>query len=454
MRSKIQKRFLEALLLLVACVLIPAAMLINRWLQDDLRQLEHANRALWVAALVALALSLLLGAGFSRWLSRPVLAMTAAARAMSRGDFDVHLPPPRDDELGDLVRALSTLGAQLAAHIPQLRAEGEKLRTILNGLPEGVALVQRGSITVANPAFGALIGTRQVEGRRPLEAARVPELAEAIQAALTSGHEVEREALVGGRAVHLQARPLGEPASQQVVVVLLDMTEARRLERLRRDLVANASHELRTPVAAIVAAAETLACGAAADPEARNTFINILLRHAQRLSRLTNDLLDLSRLEAGFRPRVETLPVHSAVQAVLNALEARAREKEIVLESQTRKDLAVSADRAAVEQILTNLVDNAIKYTPRGGRVRVSADAKDSRVVIGVEDTGPGIPEEHLPRLFERFYRVDEARSRELGGTGLGLAIVKHLVLAHGGEVAAQSQLGSGSRFLVWLPRA
>jgi two-component system phosphate regulon sensor histidine kinase PhoR len=163
--------------------------------------------------------------------------------------------------------------------------------------------------------------------------------------------------------------------------------------------------------------------------------------------------LDLSRLEAGYRPRVETFAAAAAAQTVLGALHARAEAKSLELSSAVPDDLALSADRAAVEQILTNLVDNAIKYTQRG-RVRVTAEARGERALLTVEDTGPGIPAVHLPRLFERFYRVDDARSRELGGTGLGLAIVKHLVLANGGEVTVESEVGRGSRFLVSLPRA
>jgi two-component system phosphate regulon sensor histidine kinase PhoR len=232
------------------------------------------------------------------------------------------------------------------------------------------------------------------------------------------------------------------------------MTEARRVERLRRDFVANASHELRTPVAAIVGVAETLAAGAAEDASARASFLDILIRHAERLSRLTADLLDIARLEGGYRPRVESVPVSAAVEAVLATLGPRAQEKQLQLVVAPSAELTLAAERAAVEQILTNLVDNAIKYTPPGGTITVRAEGRAKTVLLTVEDTGPGIPEQHLPRLFERFYRVDTARSRELGGTGLGLAIVKHLVLANGGEIGVESRVGRGTRFTVSLPRA
>jgi two-component system phosphate regulon sensor histidine kinase PhoR len=415
----------------------------------------RAQVAVWLAGLVALVLALFLGIVVARWLSRPILAMTRAARAMSHGQFDAVLPEPSDDELGDLLHALETLRTQLASRIEDLKQEGVKLRTILTGMAEGVALVQDGVITVANPSFGRLLNLpTDVEGRGVRDATRLPAMGEVIDAAAVERKELAREVQVGGRSLLVSAHPLAGPTARQAVVVLIDMTEAKRLERLRRDFVANASHELRTPVAAIVGVADTLAAGAADDPDARKSFLDILVRHAQRLSRLTADLLDIARLEAGYKPRVERVPVDATVETVLSTLKGKAADKQIELGGKVPPDLHLAAERAAVEQILTNLVDNAIKYTPAGGRVLVTAERKEGQVQLAVEDTGPGIPREHHARLFERFYRVDDARSRDLGGTGLGLAIVKHLTLAHGGEVRVESEPGKGSRFLVSLPRS
>jgi two-component system phosphate regulon sensor histidine kinase PhoR len=415
--------------------------------------LGRAHFAVWLAGLMALVLALLLGTTLSRWLTSPILAMTRAARAMSHGDFEVVLPPPSDDELGDLVNTLDTLRNQLAARMAELRGEGRKLRAIINGMSEGVALVQDGVISVANPAFGRLVGLGgEAEGRAIRDAVRVPAVGDAIESSLAAGTAVSRDVQIAGRALVATIDPLGEEPGRQAVVVLIDVTEPKRLERLRREFVANASHELRTPVAAIVGVAETLAAGAADEPQARSSFLEILVRHAQRLSRLTADLLDIARLEAGYKPRVEVVEVERAVDAVLGTLQGKAEPKQITLEKKQPMELRVSAERDAVEQILTNLVDNAIKYTPAGGRVSVGAEARGGRVRITVEDTGPGIPKEHHARLFERFYRVDDARSRDLGGTGLGLAIVKHLALASGGDVAVESEVGKGSRFIVSLP--
>ncbi|HEX9103735.1 MAG TPA: ATP-binding protein, partial [Polyangia bacterium] len=415
----------------------------------------RAHFAVWLAGLMALTLALLIGTTLSRWLTRPILAMTRAARAMSHGDFEVALPPPGDDELGDLVNTLDTLRNQLAARMAELRGEGHKLRAIINGMSEGVALVQDGVIAVANPALARLCGLGgDAEGRAIRDAMRIPAVGDAIETSLATRTATSREVQIGGRSLVASIDPLGPPAARQAVVVLIDVTEPKRLERLRREFVANASHELRTPVAAIVGVAETLAAGAADDPEARGSFLEILMRHAQRLSRLTADLLDIARLEAGYKPRVEVVDVERAVDGVLGTLQVKAEPKQIALDKKLPAELRVSAERAAVEQILTNLVDNAIKYTPAGGRVTVRGEARGGKVRIFVEDTGPGIPKEHHARLFERFYRVDDARSRDLGGTGLGLAIVKHLALANGGDVSVESEVGKGSRFIVSFPQS
>jgi two-component system phosphate regulon sensor histidine kinase PhoR len=443
--------------LATACAAAAAgAVLVDRVLRGPLGDL-----ALPAAALCGLAIGLLATVPTYRSARDRLRRLSRATRALAQGDFDAPLPPPADDELGELQRAWKRMRLAMEEQVTELLGEAGRQRLILEGMAEGVALLQDGDIVMANPAFAELIGaTGPLDGKTPLEAARIPALAEMIDESARTQAEVSRELITQGRTLRVTARPLGGRL-RRMVVVLLDMTEARRLERLRRDFVANASHELRTPVAAILAAAETLAAGAADDASARASFVDILGRHAQRLSRLTADLLDLARLEAGYRPRVEVVPMPAVLEAVLPSLQPRAAEKQLTLETELEPppkddgggDFTVAAERAAVEQVLSNLVDNAIKYTPAGGRVRVEARALPGRVELVVADTGPGIPAEHLPRLFERFYRVDNARSRELGGTGLGLSIVKHLVAAHGGEIRVESEVGHGTRFVVLLPR-
>jgi two-component system phosphate regulon sensor histidine kinase PhoR len=239
-----------------------------------------------------------------------------------------------------------------------------------------------------------------------------------------------------------------------VLVLLRDVTDARMAESTRRDFVANASHELRTPVAAIAGAAETLLSGAMEDPAQARTFVEMIARNAERLARLTNDLLDLSRIESRQWPvKLEPVSVEVTARRAVEVCAEPARRKQIDLRVEIPDGIAVIADARALEQVLVNLLDNAVKYTPEGGRATVSASASGDSVDVVVSDTGPGIERHHLPRLFERFYRVDPGRSRGSGGTGLGLAIVKHLVQMQAGEIGVDTGEG-GTRFRVRLPRA
>jgi two-component system phosphate regulon sensor histidine kinase PhoR len=237
-----------------------------------------------------------------------------------------------------------------------------------------------------------------------------------------------------------------------VLALLRDDTDAKRLEAVRRDFVANASHELRTPVTAIAGAAETLLSGALGDPAQARGFVEIVARNAERLVRLTQDLLDLSRIETGqWTLEIADVELRPVVERVLSLQSGAAARKRMAFKNDVAAGLRARGDARALEQVLVNLVDNAVKYTPEGGSVTVAASAGAGPVVLSVEDTGTGIERHHLMRLFERFYRVDAARSRELGGTGLGLAIVKHLVQAQHGEVGVESG-SAGTRFWVRLP--
>ncbi len=322
-------------------------------------------------------------------------------------------------------------------------------REILAGLPDAAALFGKdGRVRFANSAFDALSAGGRAGGLTMLEVTRSGDLAHAVKLAL-SGTARRLEVLVGRRSFVAQLTPL---LRGEVLAVLRDDTDAKRLEAIRRDFVGNASHELRTPVTAIAGAAETLLGGAIADPVQARRFVEIVARHAERLVRLTQDLLDLSRIETGQWPieiaDLELRPVADRVAAFVAEAAARRR---MDLRNQVPAGLRARADARALEQVLVNLVDNALKYTQEGGTVTLAAAAQDGRVILSVEDDGPGIERHHLARLFERFYRVDAGRSRELGGTGLGLALVKHLVQAQHGEVGIESGSG-GSRFWVRLP--
>ncbi|HEY4886270.1 MAG TPA: ATP-binding protein [Myxococcales bacterium] len=326
------------------------------------------------------------------------------------------------------------------------------LREIVDGIPDPAAILDgRGQIAAANAALGTLFSRKQCEGRTLLELSRSAELADAAARAL--GGPVRAQIRLPSSDTVVQAS-ISPVSGGNSILVLRDLTEEKRMESVRRDFISNASHELRTPVAAISGAVETLLGGGVKlDGDARG-FVEMIARHADRLARLTRDLLDLSRLEAGqYRPETGPIDVGPFCEAALDLVRARAAEKQIVLGYDGPASLRMVADRRALEQVLVNLLDNAVKFTPQGGHVTVLADGAGEFAVLSVIDSGPGIEPRHRERIFERFYRADGGRSREAGGTGLGLAIVKHLVQAQGGQVGVESGRG-GSRFWVRLPVA
>ena len=321
---------------------------------------------------------------------------------------------------------------------------------LLSAFPDAAALVSKeGWVRVSNAAFDTLASTGRAHGLTPLEITRSAELSDAVKRAL-EGTPRRLDLALGRRIYLVHVAPL---LRGEVLLLMRDVTEARRAEATRRDFVANASHELRTPIAAIRAAAETLLSGAVDDPSAARGFTEIVARHAERLARLTQDLLDLSRIESR-QLQLEASPVDVAgvVRQVFELLSDSAQAKGLTLSCEVPPRTLVRADARALEQVLVNLVENGIKYTAEGG-VIVRAEQAEGTCTISVKDSGPGIERHHLPRIFERFYRVDAGRSRDQGGTGLGLAIVKHLVMAMGGDVEVESD-SSGTRFAVRLPAA
>ena len=373
-----------------------------------------------------------------------------------------------------LAQALRSLEAELAggprAELPveflrlaelllrreeRLRPEEEPERELLAAIPDAGGVVSGdGTVRVANRALDGLSPTGRAAGMTALEMTRSAELGEAVRQALGgSPRRLELE-LPGQQRRRLVAH-LAPLQRGEVLLLLRDVTEARRAEQARRDFVANASHELRTPVAAIHGAAETLLLGALSDPQAARGFVEMISRQADRLARLTRDLLDLSRIESGhWAMEPSAVEVDQALRTASDLVTPAAQEKGLEVRREALPPaLAVRADPRALEHVLVNLLDNAVKYTPPGGKVTLSAARRPDGVVLAVSDTGPGIERHHLSRVFERFYRADAGRSREQGGTGVGLAIVKALVQAQGGEVGVESGAG-GSRFWVRLPEA
>ena len=320
----------------------------------------------------------------------------------------------------------------------------------MSGTSSAALVSKEGWVRASNAAFDTLAASGRAAGLTPLEITRSAELSEAVRRAL-EGTARRLDLEIGRRTYLAHLAPL---LRGEVLLLLRDVTEGRRAEATRRDFVANASHELRTPISAIRAAAETLLAGALEDEAAARGFVEIVARHAERLSRLTQDLLDLSRLESRqWRFDLARVDAAAVARQVVELLDAEAHEKGLALASEVPADAAVRADPRALEQVLVNLAENAIKYTAQG-KVTLGAARDGERWMLTVADTGPGIERHHLARIFERFYRVDPGRSREQGGTGLGLAIVKHLVALQGGRIELRSEPGKGSCFRVEFPGA
>jgi two-component system, OmpR family, phosphate regulon sensor histidine kinase PhoR len=422
--------------------------------------LARLRGVLTVATLLALGVAVVMSSVAAQLASRTARSLTETAQRMADGDLAARSAIVTQDEFGALSRALDRLAKNLSTTLQELRSERDRLSGILAGMQEGVLLLDRdGRVALVNPALRAmlLLGADAV-GKTPLEVIRHAELKQLFNEVEQSDQADTREIEVSGlkpRRLLVRVAPLaGE--QRGLFAVFVDVTEMRRLESLRKDFVANVSHELRTPVTAIRSAAETLDGVHDRDPAATRQFIDIIERNAARLQGLVEDLLDLSRIESReLRLELMALEPQPIYEHVVSLFRERADKKGIRLLIDVPDDVpAARADRRALEHILTNLVDNAVKYCPNGAEIRLGAREDGDGVRLFVKDDGPGIEARHLPRLFERFYRVDAGRSRELGGTGLGLSIVKHLVESMRGTVGVESTPGAGTTFHVTLRRA
>jgi two-component system, OmpR family, phosphate regulon sensor histidine kinase PhoR len=419
------------------------------------------RRVLWIALAVALSVALLASTAAAQVLGRALRRMTDAARKMAAGDLDIRLRPGGSDELSELGAALDGMAASLAATLTTLRSERDLLGLILESMQEGVLVLdQEGRMLLVNRALrGTLSVPADAEGRAALELIRNAELPSILERAQTGRGpvtgEIETTSAKPRRLlVHAASLPMVNGKRQGLLAVFVDVTETRRLETLRKDFVANVSHELRTPITAVRSAVDTLRLTLSGDPAASERFIDIIDRNAQRLGALVEDLLDLSRIESkDYRPEAKPVPLRVVSDQVLTLLRSRIEEKRLVVANSIAADLPPArADRRALEQVFTNLLDNAVKYCGTGASLQLHAEQTGQILRVEIADTGPGIEPRHLPRLFERFYRVDSGRSRDMGGTGLGLSIVKHLVEAMNGSIGVDSIPGRGSTFWFTLP--
>jgi two-component system, OmpR family, phosphate regulon sensor histidine kinase PhoR len=425
-------------------------------------QVEVRQRLLWGSA-IAFVIALIVAAGASIWTSRRLEHIVDIAARIERGDLRARVQDKPLDEIGRVAAAIDRTASQVERSFAAVRSSQRQLETLLNSMQDAVVAVSAdGLVQWANQPMDRLVPQRTRLNAPVVETIRDPDFLATVKAA-TSTKEVKTAratSIVPGRAYDVTAAPLPDGG---VVAVLRDLTETERVEKTRRDFIANVSHELRTPLTSIQGYAETLLDSATDNGSPTREFLEIIRKNAARMSRLTEDLLTLARVESG-ETRFETEPVpplellHDAEESFREI--ARGQGVELTINNDEGKSGSaeslppVLADREAIHQVFANLIDNAMKYGRGGGRIVLGARAAQRGIEFFVQDFGAGISSEHLPRLFERFYRVDKARSRESGGTGLGLAIAKHIMRAHGGTIHAESDLGHGSTFVFTLPVA
>jgi two-component system phosphate regulon sensor histidine kinase PhoR len=429
-------------------------------LQTVDQDLWEFRRRLWLASVVLLLVTGIASLLISRSFSRRVKRLQMFSRRAAEGDFR----PLEADRSGDALEALAISFNETATRLDRtirtLTEERNLSSAILGSMVEGVAVVNASErLLFANRGFTEILGLDVLpqSGSALVEVVRQTELIEAVREVLKGEPRVETEIVTGTLRQHFFAVTVASVSAAETsgaVIVLHDITELRKLERVRRDFVANVSHEFKTPLTAIQGFAETLLAGAIDDPQNRIRFLEIILEHSRRLARLTDDLLKLSKMDADrLELEIRRLSVSQFVESCIETTQRPAAEKDLRISVNLPQSLPdIAADRRRLAEVLQNLLDNAMQYTPAGGQIMVSASADTAEVTFTVSDTGIGIPQADQPRIFERFYRVDVARSREVGGTGLGLSISKHLVEVHGGRIWVESEVGRGSQFHFTVP--
>ncbi|MFH1061095.1 MAG: ATP-binding protein [Pseudomonadota bacterium] len=430
-------------------------------LADLDRTLSRVRRLVLGAVLLGALLSIGVAYLVAHNVSRPLKDLTDTVQVIAAGNLAARVRRYPRHEVGELGRAFDTMAESLQQKIEDITRARDRQEAILGAMVEGVMLVDpNGYILLANQALVRLLNLRRDPlGCTPLEMLRNPELQEAMRAVLGGEPHASREIRVlgpGTRHLEVQVARLSSngPQTGGAVAVFHDITERKRVEKMRREFVANVSHELRTPLTAIKGSAETLLDGALDSPQYARHFVEMIERHTQRLQHLVEDLLDLASIESGeAAPQKEIFSAADLADVALSTVSELAAHKSVELVRELPSPPPnLNADRQQLEQAVLNLLDNAVKYSQDGGRVVFGVQQDGDKIIISVSDNGPGIAAEHLPRLFERFYRVDRDRSRQQGGTGLGLAIVKHVTQAHGGRVEVDSHPGRGSTFRLVLP--
>jgi two-component system, OmpR family, phosphate regulon sensor histidine kinase PhoR len=442
----------------------PAGFVRMAMAAHDVSIFEQRLQGIFAAALgMLVVLTLLMSFLISALISSPLKQVTHFARALAKGE-PARLPIGyRQDEIGELARVLNSMSEEIKDKIKNVVSGQARLEAVLSSMFEGIMVTNAcGEILLVNPSLRRLFLIDGVaEGRRPLEIIRNNAVQDMVDRIIKEKQSLATEEITVNlpeeKTVKVNAVPITiEAKLEGAVLVFHDITELKRLERIRQDFVANVSHELRTPISSIQGYSETLLSGALNDKDNAEDFVKIIYHDSERLAKLIEDLLDLAKIESG-RMKMVFMPLDlgSLVDRTIKIIEPQAKAKDIKITVEFPVSLPKAmADESRVSQVLINLLDNAVKYSPQSVSVKVSVSLQSGFLEVKVADNGIGIPEEDLSRIFERFYRVDKARSRELGGTGLGLSIVKHIVLAHGGTVLVNSVLGKCSTFIFTLPVA
>jgi len=424
----------------------------------------HAVRGnLLFAGLVVVLLAAIFSWFVSRRISRPLESLRQGARRFAEGDLDRRLPVGNSEEIGGLAEDMNRMAAQLDQRIRTITRQRSEQEAILSSLVEGVLAVDTDQKIISlNRTAARMLGIDPITapGRTVQEIIRNSDLHQFVSRSLSASKPIEDEIMLLGdeeRLLRATGAVLSDSDGESIggLIVLHDQTRLKRLENVRREFVANVSHELKSPITSIKGFVETLRDGALDNREDTHRFLDIILRQARRLNAIVDDLLTISRYEKESKEAplaLEQGEIREVIHAAVEACEVSARAGQIKIETECERSLKARINPLQLERAIINLIDNGIKFSYPGSTVRVESSRDETEIRITVFDNGPGIDKSHLPRLFERFYRVDKARSREMGGTGLGLAIVKHVALAHGGRVSVESTPGKGSRFSIHLP--
>lgn len=423
--------------------------------------LASIRRPVMFTSFLGILIVLISGIFFSHHLTQRIHRITSVAERYARGDWSEKILIDGEDELKMLANTMNQMAATLRSRIEDLESEKGKIAVILNHMTEGViAINHRKQIVIMNPTAEKIFGcdASAIHGKSLIEATRHPQIERIVDRALGDQKTASEEIRVSGEArrlLRLSVVILKEHTRDiRGILVFHDTTELRRLENVRKEFVTNVSHELRTPLTAIKGFIETLLGGALKEPPTSERFLKIIAEETDRLGRLVEDILVIGEIEQKITlMKKDRIDLTAKLAVILEQFKTEIGKNRLSVEDHiSGKSLVVRGDRDKVHQVFVNLIDNSIKFNKPGGKIVLSADQKPEGVTIMIEDTGIGIPEEALPRIFERFFRADKARSKELGGTGLGLAIVKHIMEAHGGHVSCQSTPGQGSRFSVFFP--